>query len=54
MPGLDPNDFAPPGPGPWELEQVHVARPLTRLAEKEFRPAFGRGFPRGARPLRIL
>ena len=44
MPPLDPNDFTPPGPGSWELEQVHLHRPMTRLAIEEFRPPFRRGF----------
>ena len=44
MPKLDPDDFTAPGPGTWELEQVHLHRPMTRLALEEFRPAFGRGF----------
>ena len=35
--------FNPPGPGPWELEQTHLMRPLTRWLQSIFPEAQNRG-----------
>ncbi|MDE3133039.1 MAG: hypothetical protein KGL15_03130, partial [Acidobacteriota bacterium] len=36
--------FEPPGPGPWELEDVHFPRPVTRYWSEMHPAALGRGF----------
>ena len=36
--------FAPPAPGPWELETAHFQRPLSRWMASVFPPAAMRGF----------
>lgn len=39
-----PPDFAPPGPGPWELDAVHFPRPATRYWAEMHPEALRRGF----------
>jgi rifampicin phosphotransferase len=39
--------FVPPGPGVWELESTHFARPLCHFAREAFRSGFMRGFTDG-------
>ena len=40
--------FEAPGPGAWELEQVHLSRPLTRFSFSCFKEGFPRGFKEGS------
>src|SRR5687768_15614918 len=39
--------FEAPGPGPWELESVHVCRPLTRFIAAGYVRSFPKGFASG-------
>lgn len=40
----DDNGFAPPGPGVWELEATHMARPVSRAMAAVFPAAATEGF----------
>jgi pyruvate,water dikinase len=37
-------EFAPPGPGAWEIENTHMTRPVTRFVGEIFTRAMPRGF----------
>jgi rifampicin phosphotransferase len=47
-------EFAPPGPGVWELEQTHFSRPATRYASAIFPGAIYKGFGEGTRRYGLL
>lgn len=42
------SSFAPPGPGAWELDTAHMARPLTQFMIEVYPEAFKAGFREGA------
>lgn len=46
--------FQPPGPGVWELEQTHFARPATRYVAEVFPDALSRGFAEGTKRYGLL
>ena len=41
---IDPTTFVPPSPGVWELESVHMSRPLSRAFAEVFPKAATEGF----------
>src|SRR5688572_23310118 len=43
----DSNEFAPPGPGVWELESTHLTRPVSRAMAAVFPAAATEGFRAG-------
>lgn len=47
-------EFKAPGPGVWELEQTHFARPATRYIIEGFPGALSRGFAEGTRRYGLL
>jgi rifampicin phosphotransferase len=46
--------FEAPGPGSWELDQTHFARPLTPLYAEMIAEPFARGFGEGTRRYGLL
>ena len=48
MPKLDELTFEAPGPGSWEIENVHFPRPMTQVAIENFSQPFFEGFREGA------
>jgi pyruvate,water dikinase len=47
-------EFKAPGPGSWELEQTHFAKPATRYASTLFPKALARGFGEGTNRYGLL
>lgn len=47
-------EFRAPGPGSWELEQTHFARPATRYVGALFMEPLSRGFGEGTRRYGLL
>ncbi len=47
-------EFLAPGPGVWELEQTHFARPATRYSSSIFATSISRGFGEGTRRYGLL
>jgi pyruvate,water dikinase len=47
-------EFKAPGPGSWELEQTHFARPATRYASALMAEPLARGFAEGTRRYGLL
>jgi pyruvate,water dikinase len=47
-------EFKAPGPGAWELEQTHFARPATRYASALLSDPLARGFGEGTRRYGLL
>ena len=47
-------EFKAPGPGVWELEQTHFAKPATRFIADVFPDALARGFGEGTKRFGLL
>lgn len=47
-------EFKAPGPGPWELEQTHFARPATRYVSTLISDPLARGFGEGTKRYGLL
>src|SRR5688572_20983899 len=47
-------EFRAPGPGVWELEQTHFAKPATRYIADMFPEALSRGFGEGTKRFGLL
>ncbi len=47
-------EFKTPGPGSWELEETHFARPLTRYVSAIFPGQFSKGFSEGTKRYGLL
>ncbi len=47
-------EFKTPGPGAWELEETHFARPVTRYISGIFAEPFARGFSSGTKRYGLL
>jgi rifampicin phosphotransferase len=47
-------EFKAPGPGSWELEQTHFARPATRYVSAVFAEPLARGFAEGTKRYGLL
>src|SRR5688500_15874689 len=51
---LNPTTFAPPGPGSWVLDAVHVSRPFSRFQIEIHPPNLKAGFRECARRYGML
>ena len=51
---LDGLTFEAPGPGPWDVETVHLSRPVTALAAGMFPQALSEGFGEGTERYGLL
>ena len=51
---MSPIEFKAPGPGSWELEQTHFARPATRYVSAMFAEPLARGFGEGTKRYGLL
>src|SRR5688572_8230539 len=51
---VSPIEFKAPGPGSWELEQTHFARPATRYVGAMFADPLARGFGEGTKRYGLL
>jgi pyruvate,water dikinase len=47
-------EFAPPGPGAWEIESAHMTRPVTRFVGDVFSRAMPRGFAKSTERYGVL
>src|SRR5688572_29825566 len=47
-------EFKAPGPGAWELEQTHFAKPATRYASTLVSEPLARGFAEGTKRYGLL
>ena len=47
-------EFKAPGPGSWELEQTHFAKPATRYASTLVAEPLARGFGEGTKRYGLL
>lgn len=46
--------FVAPGPGSWELDAVHMPRPMTLFAAEVMEKEFGRGFAEGSAKFGVM
>jgi pyruvate,water dikinase len=51
---MSPIEFKAPGPGAWELEQTHFAKPATRYASTLVSDPLARGFAEGTKRYGLL